>query len=276
MTSSPRLLRLLVAALLMTGAALRGASLPTAPTPLRVAAASDVAFALPELIALHQRTTPGAITTTLGSSGLLARQIAQGAPFDLFFSANAAFVDGLIAEGHAQAASRAVYARGRIVLWSKAGGVAPASALDDLRDPRFQRIAIATPEHAPYGLAAQQALVRAELWAALRPRLVYGENIQQTLQFAISGNAEVAIVALSLAIPTPGGTWTLIDDALHHPMDQALVVTARSTQPAAATAFAATVGSPAGRAILARFGLVLPGETLDPVILDAARDPQAH
>lgn len=241
------------------------------PTPLRVAAASDVAFALPELIALHQQMTPGEITTTLGSSGLLARQIAQGAPFDVLFSANVAFVDALIVDGHAQAASKAVYARGRIVLWSKSGGVALATALDDLRDPRFQRIAIATPEHAPYGLAAKQALIKAGLWDDLRPRLVYGENITQALQIAASGNADVAIVALSLAIPTPGGAWTLVDDALHQPMDQALVVTTRSNQPAAATAFTQTVNSPEGRAILARFGLVLPGETLDPAILDAAQ-----
>jgi len=273
MTSARHRLRALVAALLLSVTALPGAA---APAPLRVAAASDAAFALPELIALHQQSTPGGITTTLGSSGLLARQITQGAPFDVFFSANVAFVDALIAAGHAQPASKAVYARGRIVLWSKAGGVAPAVAVADLRDPRFQRIAIATPEHAPYGLAAKQALISAGLWDDLRPRLVYGENIQQTLQFATSGNAEVAIVALSLAIPTPGGAWTLIDDALHQPLDQALVITTRSTQSAAASAFTTTVNSPAGRAILARFGLVLPGETLDPAILDAARGPQAR
>lgn len=274
MKTAPQLLPVLIVALLMAVTALSGATSPAAP--LRVAAASDVAFALPELIALHQQTAPGEITSTFGSSGLLARQIAQGAPFDVFFSANRAFVDVLIAEGHAQATSTAVYARGRIVLWSKAGGVAPALTVDDLRDPRFQRIAIATPEHAPYGLAAKQALISAGLWDDLRPRLVYGENIQQAVQFAASGNAEVAIVALSLAIPTPGGAWTLIDDALHQPMDQALVVTARSSQPAAAIAFTKTVSSPAGRAILARFGLILPGETLDPAILDAAREPQAR
>ncbi|TVR41099.1 MAG: molybdate ABC transporter substrate-binding protein [Planctomycetota bacterium] len=238
--------------------------------PLRIAAASDLAFALPELIALYQQSHPGAVTTTLGSSGLLTRQIAQGAPYDVFFSANMAFIDDLVSDGHGLAASQALYGRGRIVLWSRRGGVAAPRSLEDLRDARFRRIALATPEHAPYGLAAKQALISAGLWEGLRPRLVYGENIKQAMQMAESGNAEVAIIALSLAIPGGHGDWSLIDERLHEALDQGLVITTVSSRKDAATAFVAAVTGPAGREILARYGFVLPGETLDPNLLEAA------
>ncbi len=238
--------------------------------PLRIAAAADLAKALEDLTAWHQAKTQQPATVTLGSSGLLARQIAQGAPFDVFFSANVAFIDNLIAQGHGLAASRTLYGRGRIVLWTKAGGILPPEGLADLTDPRFQRIAIANPDHAPYGLAARQAMQQSGIWEVVQSRLVYGENVGQTLHYAQSGNAEVAVVALSLAIPTPGGTWTLIDDRLHQPLDQGLMVLATSRQRQASEAFVAQVTSPEGRAVLRRYGFVQPGETLDPALLERA------
>lgn len=241
-----------------------------ATAPLRIAAAADLAVVMPALIELHRQSHPVDLVSTMGSSGLLARQISQGAPFDLFLSANVSFVDELIAAGHGRAGTRALYARGRLVLWSRVDGVAPAQGLADLRAARFRRIAIANPAHAPYGLAAQQALIAAGLWEELRPRLVFGDNILATLQLCQSGNAELAIIALALAIPTPDGDWVLLDDALHEPIDQGLVVSSHSTQPEAAAAFARTLNSLAGLAILRRQGFVLPGETLDPTLLEAA------
>lgn len=241
-----------------------------ATPPLRIAAAADLAPAMKELVALHRERTQREATVTLGSSGLLAKQIEQGAPFDVLFSANVGFVDKLISQKLGVAESRALYARGRIVLWSKAGGIQPPDSLRDLTDARFKRIAIANPEHAPYGLAAQQALLKLGLWESMRDRLVFGENVGQTLQFAQTGNAEVAIVALSLAIATPEGAWALLDDQLHQPIDQGLMVVAASANMPGATAFAALVTGKDGRAVLQRYGFVLPDETLDPALLEKA------
>ena len=139
-------------------------------------------------------------------------------------------------------------------------------AWQNLTQPRFVKIAIANPGHAPYGLAAKQALTRAGVWEAVAPKLVYGENVQQTLQFAQSGNADVAIVALSLATVS-GGTYTPIDPAMHDRLDQALVVCRGSVQStpeihAAARSFTAFVNTDEGRAIMRRYGFLLPGESL--------------
>jgi molybdate transport system substrate-binding protein len=160
------------------------------------------------------------------------------------------------------AATAAPYARGRIVLWSRRGLVAPPTSLADLTDARFGKIAIANPMHAPYGKAAREALERAGVWRALEPRIVYGENVQQTLRFAASGNAEVAIVALSLALVSPDGVYVAVDAGAHAPIEQALVVCRRGKDRGAALAFARYVGSPAGRAIMQRYGFLLPGEEL--------------
>lgn len=238
--------------------------------PLRIAAAASLASVLPELIELHRERVPEAIEFSLGSSGLLARQIAEGAPFDLFMSANLEFADDLVAKGHGRAETRAVYARGRIALWAVRGSATPAPDLADLSDARFRRIALANPESAPFGLAAVQTLEHAGLWETLEPRIVYGDNILQALQMARSGNAEVALIALSLAISTEDGEWTLLHEEGHEPIDQALLVTARSQRPSAAEAFARTVASPAGRAILARHGYAAPGQALDPALIEAA------
>lgn len=232
-----------------------------ATAEVTVAAASDLAVAFEELAALFRERHGIEARVVLGSTGLLARQIAQGAPFDVFFAANQSFVDELIASGHGVAETRALYARGRIVTWVPTGS-APR-ALEALRDERYARIAIAHPEHAPYGLAARQALEACGLWAELRPRIVYGENVNQTLQLVTSGNVEVGIVALSLAVARGDGDWALLDGELHEPIDQAVVVTSAAQNPAAARAFMALVSGPEGRAILRRYGFVLPGETLD-------------
>ncbi len=248
---------------------LHSGSLLNTAEPLIIAAASDLGPAMDELKWLH----PQPITVVLGSTGLLARQIAQVAPFDLFFAANRSFADDLVRNGHGVADSAVLYGRGRIVVWTRAAAPAPAPVtLTDLLADRFVHIAIANPEHAPYGQAAKEALQNGGWWDRLEPRMVYGENVSQTLQLAQSGNADVAIVALSLAVAAPGGRWMLIDDALHAPIDQVAVMTTQARDPIASRAFLAAVASPAGRTIMRRYGFVLPGEALDSTLL---RTPDA-
>lgn len=225
---------------------------------ITVAAASDLRPAFEELGALFEAETGTAVTFSFGSSGQLREQIINGAPFDLFASANVAFVDEVIDAGRGVAATKADYALGRIVLWSPDGVALPGS-IEELTDARFRRIAIANPEHAPYGLAAKQALETASIYDTIEPRLVYGENISDTFRIAQSGNAEVGIVALSLAI-ADGGEYTLLPAELHEPLEQALVVTSTGSQGDAATTFAAFLGSPEGREVMIRYGFVLPGD----------------
>lgn len=230
------------------------------PPPVRVAAAADLTFAFEELGRLFEEETGHRVTFSFGSTGLLAQQLRFGAPFDLFAAANVSFVDQVVGTGVCDEATVAPYARGRVAVWSRAGGVAPPTSLDALRDPRFARIAIANPEHAPYGQAAKQALETAGVWTEIESRLVYGENVRQALQFAETGNVEAALVALSLVIQDDENPWMLIADELHDPIDQALVVCTEGDQRAGGEAFARFVNEPAGRVVMQSYGFLLPGE----------------
>lgn len=233
--------------------------------PLRVAAAADLALAFAEVGKAWEQSSGKKVEFTFGSTGLLAKQIEEGAPYDVLAAANSSYVDDVVGSGACLGETKALYARGRIVLWSAERSLLPTS-LEGLADPKLVKIAIANPEHAPYGLAAKQALTRAGLWASVEPRAVYGENVQQTMMFAQSGNADVAVVALSLAITLPGG-YVAIDPALHAPLDQSLVVCKGGStggKPNEARAFVAYVGSEPGRAIMRRYGFLLPGEALPP------------
>jgi molybdate transport system substrate-binding protein len=229
--------------------------------PVRVAAAADLAVAFKEIGSAFEQSSGKKVEMTFGSTGLLAKQIVEGAPFDVFAAANVSYVDDVVRAGACNEESRSLYAKGRIVMWSKDRAAIPAT-LDGLRDPKYAKIAIANPDHAPYGRAAQQAMTTAGVWSAVEPRAVYGENVQQTLMFAQSGNAEVAIVALSLAV-AGGGSYVLVDDGLHAPLDQAMVVCkggSRGGKPNEARAFIDYVASEPGRAIMRRYGFLLPGE----------------
>ncbi|CAN5409346.1 molybdate ABC transporter substrate-binding protein [soil metagenome] len=224
-----------------------------------VAAASDLTFAFRELGERFETETGTRVLFTFGSSGQLAQQILHGAPVDLFASANLRFVDELETADRLVPGTRAVYARGYLTLWTRADATRVPERIEDLARPEYRRIAIANPQHAPYGVAAREALQAAGLWETLQPRLVYGENIRQTLQFAESGNAEVAIVALALALATDG-RWVQVPEQLHQPLDQALAVVRGSANEADARRFAALVTGEEGRAVLRRYGFGIPGE----------------
>jgi molybdate transport system substrate-binding protein len=229
------------------------------PGPLIVSAASDLMPAFQELGALYQQQTGTPVVFNFGSSGQLAQQIDQGAPVDLFAAANVSYVNDLAAKGRVLPDSVQRYARGRLTLWMRADSPLTVETPEDLLKPEVRRVAIANPEHAPYGLAARQALQAAGVWEAVQPKLVLGENVRQTLQFAETGDVDVAIVALSLSV-TSNGRWTLIPETLHAPIDQALAVVTGSPRQAQARAFAAFIVGPQGRSILRKYGFVLPGE----------------
>ena len=244
----------LLAGLLLAGAASAG--------QLTVAAAADLKFALDEIVAAYQRVHPqDRIQVVYGSSGKFHTQIQQGAPYDLYFSADIAYPQALVRDGHALGPVRP-YAFGRIVLWSRTRD-ASRMTLASLADPAIRRIAIANPKHAPYGKRAEEALRAAGLWQQVQPKLVFGENVAQTAQFVQTGNADVGIIALSLALnpvlAREGGHWT-IPERLHAPLEQGYVITRRAADNPAARQFAAYMASPAARAVMARYGFVLPGE----------------
>jgi molybdate transport system substrate-binding protein len=228
-----------------------------APT-LTVFAASDLGPAFREIVPQFERANGGKVTLVLGSTGMLAHQIRNGAPADAFFAANETFVDELSAAALTVAHTRALYARGRIVIATlKANG--GLTDLKDLTAPRVRRIALANPLHAPYGMAAKQALEATGLWKTLEPKLVYGENVQQAVQFVRSGAADAGIVARSV-VDSPDLAWRLVDDRLHAPLNQVAIVMARTPQPAAAAAFIAFVNTAGARMVMKRFGFLLPGE----------------
>ncbi len=249
-----------------TGLILPGATTAQREQVLQIAAASDLRFALEEIVRLFEAQRNVRVRVAFGSSGQFAVQIEQGAPFDVLFSADEAYVRTLSREGLILKDSVQVYAIGRIVLWARADlPVDVQDGLGVLAYARIRFVAIANPEHAPYGRAAVEALQSTGLYARVQPKLVLGENISQTLQLAQTGNADAGIVALSLAIaPTvrASGRYWLIPSYLHHPIRQAVGIVTGSRQQDAARAFVAFVNGPAGRTVMRRFGFALPGEAL--------------
>jgi len=250
----PRWLLGLVLALAATGSV--GAQ--TRPE-VTVYGAADLAFAFKEIAPLFEKATGTKVTLVLGSTGNLAKQIEHGAPADVFFAANMSFVEDLRSKGAVIPQTLALYAQGRIVLaTSRATGI-KLERLEELLRQDVRRIAIANPDHAPYGRAAQEALRTLGLWERLRPKLVYGENIRHALQFIETGAVEAGIVALSVA-GVPDIRYTAIDSRLHAPLNQGAAVVKRSPRPELALAFLQFVNGPEGRPIMKRYGFLLPGE----------------
>lgn len=227
---------------------------------LIIAAAADLKFALDEAVTVFNKSHPDVkVETVYGSSGKFDAQIRAGAPYDMFFSADIALPNALYQQGYAASPVRA-YALGRIVLWSVNQ---PAQQLSDLADARYQHIAIANPQHAPYGQRAAEALKAAGLWDTLENKLVYGENVAQTAQFVQSGNAQIGIIALSLALSpelSKTGRYVLIADNLHQPLQQGFIITKRAAQNKSAHQFAQFMGSAELRALMRRYGFTLPDE----------------
>ncbi len=219
----------------------------SAPQPLRIAAASDLTEAFTALAPRFEAQANVKVVLTFGSSGLLSKQLAEGAPYDLFASANAQYVQDAVAAGACDAATVKTYARGRLAM------LGPVSQLADLRDAGVHRVAIANPAHAPYGRAAQQALIRAGLWDELKPRVVFTENVRQAVQLADTGNAEVALVAWSNVIDRDGGV-TLVDETLYGAIEQSLTVCKRGSNSGAARRFVTFLESDEARATMTRYG----------------------
>ncbi len=229
---------------------------------LRIAAASDLQFALADLATQYEKQSGAKLAITYGSSGNFFAQIQNGAPFDLFFSADIAYPQKLIEAGFAEPDSRYTYAFGRVVLW-----LPPESPLmpailqwNTLLDAHIQKIAIANPEHAPYGRAAVAALQKAGLYEQLKSKLVYGENISQAAQFVLSGSAQAGILAFSLATAPAmksGKYWEIPRD-LYPPLEQAVVLLKSSPNKPAARSFVSYLQTESARATLAGYGFTLP------------------
>lgn len=253
-----------VALVLLLGS-LGACSKPAAdqPKPLRIAAAADLAKAFGEIGPVFQKKTGTEPKYSFGSTGLLAKQIEEGGPFDVFAAANVSFAEQVVKAGACDGATKHLYARGRIVVWSSSKStVELPRSIADLADPRFTKVAIANPDHAPYGKAAEQALGHAGVLDTVRPKLVLGENVQQTLQFAQTGNVDAAIVALSLAVVAKDGAYVPVDESLYAPIDQAMVVCKHGGNAELGKQFTDFVSGAEGRAIMKKYGFLLPGETL--------------
>lgn len=230
-----------------------------------IAAAADLKFALEEVAAKFKAETDKEVRLNFGSSGNFARQLQQGAPFEMFMSADEGFVFQL-ADAGKTIDRGTLYAEGRIVLFvPKGSSVRADGQLDDVRrgiaDGRIQKFAIANPEHAPYGRAAEQALRNRGLWDAIKPKLVLGENVSQAAQFAISGASQGGIFAYSLALASSVsslGSFVLIPAEWHQPLRQRMVLMQNATP--VAREFYRYVQMPAARVIFRKFGFILPGE----------------
>jgi molybdate transport system substrate-binding protein len=225
---------------------------------LAVAAASDLQVVFPQVAARFERETGHAVRLTFGSSGNFLTQIQNGAPFDLFFSADIDYPRRLQAAGLAEPGTLAQYAVGRLVVWARNdSGVDVRLGLNALDSPRVRTIAIANPEHAPYGRAAVAALQHEHLYDRVKAKLVLGENISQAAQFAQSGNAEAGILALSLARApalTSTGSYSEIPSSFYPPIDQAAVVIRSSAHKDLARQFLALLKQPDIAALMRQFG----------------------
>ena len=247
--------------LLLALGALACAPRPEAPRRrVAVAAAADLRFVLADLVADLRAARPDLLVeVTYGASGSLVAQITQGAPFDVFLSADEALARGLVASDLADGRTLFRYARGHLALWAPRSLPLDVAALGlrALLDPAVRHVAVANPAHAPYGRAALAALKSARVDLAVTPKIVMGENVAQALQMAQSGAAEVALVARSLTVapsPAAGGRVYSVPAALHLPIDQAAVTLRRARDPAAAAVFTAFLRSPSALARFARYG----------------------
>lgn len=231
-----------------------------AAEPLLVAAASDLTYTMDELAAAFRQREPGAVVkVSLGASGNFFAQIKNGAPFDVYMSADLDYPARLVAEGAASAPI--TYAVGQLVLWTTDPAIDMKQGMRVLNDPRLRKVAIANPDVAPYGRAARAALQAHGYWDAVKDKLVIGENIAQTAQFVQTGNAQLGLVSYAtvLAPRQKGiGTYYLVPDTGSAPIEQGAVITTRGKANPLAPKFMQFLRSPAARAIFLRHGFTLP------------------
>jgi molybdate transport system substrate-binding protein len=229
---------------------------------ITVAAAADLKFAMDEIVSGFNKSHTGhEVEVVYGSSGKFHTQIQQDAPYDLYFSADIAYPRELAKKGLA-ASEVMPYAVGRIVLWSNSMD-ATKMTLASLTDPKIAKIAIANPKHAPYGKRAEEALRASGMWGKVQSKLVFGENIAHTAQFVQTGNAQIGIIALALALNpelAKKGGYYLIPDTLHQPLEQGYIITKRGADKPLANQFAQYMTSKETRRIMTKYGFVLPGE----------------
>lgn len=223
---------------------------------LTIAAASDLSFAIKELISDFKKTQPDAeISLILGSSGKFYHQILSGAPYDLYFSADVSYPEKLLASGHA-VGEVSLYAIGRIVLWSRQIDV-NTLRVEALLQEKVKKIAIANPEHAPYGARAKEFLHSNKMWEKVEPKLVYGENISQAANYALMGGADIGIIALSLAVaPTMAdkGAFWLIPNEMHQSLKQGYVLLKRAEKNPLQKAFRQYLKSDGALKIFSKYG----------------------
>jgi len=239
---------------------LRAARLaPAGPAPITIAAAADLKYILDSLVVIFNRQHPQTRATVVyGSSGKFYEQLSHGAPFDLFFSADSEYPRRLQQAGLTAAAPQP-YALGRLVLWSKKLNPS-AQSMNTLLASQVKHVAIANPAHAPYGRKAEEVLRHYKLYDQVKPKLIFGENIGQTAQYAATGAADVGLLAYSLALSPElrrMGKFYLIPASAHTPLQQSYVVLKRASGNATAVAFAAFMASPVAKQALKKYGFGL-------------------
>lgn len=220
---------------------------------LNVAAAANLSDAFAELGKQFTARTGIRVTYSFGATADLEKQIENGAPFDVFAAADVEHVDMLNGKGLLASGTNKIYARGRLVLWIPPDSRFTINRIEDITRPEVERIAIAKPDVAPYGRATVEALRALKLWQQVEPKVIYGQNVSQTRQYAATGNAEVAFIPQSL-VKSNEGQSIEVDEQLHQPIDQAIAVVKDSRQQEAAQQFIAFVLSPEGQALLERYG----------------------
>ncbi len=242
--------------------ALFGSMLAAHAGEVTVAVAANFATTAGELARAFETRTGHRVRLVSGSTGRLYAQAVNGAPFDVLLAADVERPRRLEADGLAHAGSRRTYAIGRLVAWSRDPALAGRDCLEALRDPGAGRIALANPDLAPYGAAAREYLERAGLWASLSPNAVLGENVAQTLQFAVSGGARIGFVAASqlesTALPEASCASPVPAD-LHAPIEQQGVLLERADENAAAVAFLDWIVAPEAQSIIEDAGYRRPG-----------------
>lgn len=230
---------------------------------ITVAAASDLQYAFTEVGKAFTRKTGIEVVFTFGSSGQFSQQIVNGAPYDLFASADDLNINRVLNAGAGDPTTRKLYAYGRIVIWQRKGSNFRIRKLADLRNSAIRTIAIAEPRTAPYGQAAVAALQTARVYGDVESKFVYGTNIAATQQLVSTGNADVGVIALSLALAPQfaGASWSLIPTSLYPRLAQTLVVTTKnSAQAGLAKQFIAFEQSKPAQTIMRKYGFLLPGQ----------------